>query len=446
MPVVNKTPAAPPEFDPAPPIIHAKEYQGVTVDTRHTPLSSLMTHIEGASMTVNYYSSVLGKDSPLAGQNINLIPEYQQYRLITGFEFKVTNPLTTSQDTTSNSMLTVGTANIYSFLKPNVGDMFITDIGDGREGIFKITNVDRKTLYKESTHVVEYQMIIHTSDRNVWLADLNSKVVERLVFVSDYLQYGQNPFLQEEDYGVAMRLEAAFEEITKAYFREFLSNEFMTLCVPGQEFPTYDHFVTVAATSFFTTFDAPELRKIRRLNCDDDGLMKATQFWDILSQKNPKLLMTCAQKAGMVSAKQFHKNPMVEGVYHSGINRIVYLADGEMPLDYLHKTSPKVLMDEKLKQVPVRTRAQGAIPDVVPPLLHNVTVDDYYVLSQAFYDKAVDGQSKLELAVHDYLSDKAPNNKVLATLADTYHAWGGLERYYYGPILLVLIRASLRSA
>lgn len=446
MPVVNKTPTAPPDVTPAVPVIHAPEYQGVTVDTRFNPLSSLMTHIEGASMTVNYYKAILGNNSPLTGQNINLIPEFQQYRLIKGFEFKVTNPFTTSQDTTTNAMLTTGSANIYSFLKPNVGDMFITDIGDGREGIFKITNVERKTMYKETTHVVEYQMIIHTSNRNQWLSDLNSKVVETLVFVSDYLQYGQNPFLQEEDYDIAMKLEAAFEEITKIYFREFLSNEFMTLCVPGQEQPTYDHFLTKAATSYFTTFDAPELRKIRKLNCDGDELMKAVQFWDVLAEKNPNLLNICAQKAGLVSAKQFHKNPMTEGVYHSGIIRLVYLKDPELPLDYLYRNSPKVLMDETLKQVPVRERAAAAMPDVIPPLLHNVTIDDYYVLSKAFYDKAEEGQSKLELAVHDYLDEKAPNNKVLLTLAQTYHAWGALERYYYGPILLVLIRSSLRSA
>lgn len=452
MPLVNPKPSAPPVEAPHAPVISKPEYRGVTVDTRYTPNAALLSHVEGSSWTVNYYSQVLAADSPLAGQSVTMNAINQQYKLIKGMEFKVTSPLNTSQDPVSKSMIITGAANIYPFLIPNEGDMFLADVGDGREGIFKITATERKSVFKETIHTVEYQLIDYSTDLR--RGDLNAKTVQVLQFVRDFMNYAQNPLLEEDDYTTMRELQMRYGEIASRYFRMFTSNEYKTLLVPGQEFPIYDHFLTNAIMAMFNTYDAPEIRNVRKLNVDGDDLMKCVTIWDVLRERDITLLKYCNRKVGLVSVRSFERNPMMEGIYHSGISYVVYPKDPELLVDYQLKPREKAMALEVMKDTPSQVRRledllgdktfEGlTLPDSPP--IRKVLVDDYYVLSQQFYDDVNPGQSLLELCVRDYLTDKAPNNKALLALCDTYHAWGGLERYYYIPILLILIKASIRS-
>jgi hypothetical protein len=73
-----------------------------------------------------------------------------------------------------------------------------------------------------------------------------------------------------------------------------------------------------------------------------------------------------------------------------------------------------------------------------------VLMDDYYVLSEAFYHNLDGQQSQLELCVKDYLYDRAINHQTLLAFCDTWHGWSRLAMYYYTPIVLILIRAALR--
>ena len=453
MPVLNPKPSATPVEQPHEPVIAEQKFKGVVVDTRYTPNTALMTHVEGSSWTVAYYSQVLAPDSQLAGQNMNLTPLQQQYKLINGFELKVTSELSTSQDPSGKGMVTTGSANVYPFLIPNKGDMFLADIGDGRAGVFTVTNTDRKSLFKETVHVIEYQLTDYaTAER---LGDLNAKVIDKLQFVRDYMTYGQNPMLQMEDYAVVHELRMRWGDMTQRYFKTFTSREFRTLLVPQQDHHAiYDHFLTKAVAAFFDTYDAPDVRYIRLMNVQDDQYMGTPTIWDVLKDRDIRLMKFCNRQAGLVSARTFSKDAMLEGIYYSGIDYVVYPRDPENTVDTFRENRPKLLMDQQLKDSPSTIRRladllgdttfEGLTRPDSPPI-HRVTIDDYYVFSQAFYDNAPTGQSVLERLTRDYLNGEALNNKALLALSDTYHAWGSLERFYYVPILLMLIRTSIRG-
>jgi hypothetical protein len=142
---------------------------------------------------------------------------------------------------------------------------------------------------------------------------------------------------------------------------------------------------------------------------------------------------------------------MLNGIRWSGINLVVYPSNVELTVDQaLNGITP--ITEASLQPVPSRN---GSLEDLIAnsslqglpytsaPLINPVLIDDYYVLSQAFYENTT-GQSKLELAVRDYLEDRAINKDLLLAFCDTYHGWGGLERFYYTPIVLMLIRAAIR--
>ena len=452
MPIINPTASAPPAEQPNTVTIAHHEYKGVVVDTKYVPLGSLLTHVEGSSWTVQYYSQVLDNDSALAGQNVTRNPIYQQYKLVKDFEFKVTTALTTSQDDVSKAIILTGSANVYPFIIPNEGDMFLADIGDGREGVFRILTSERKSVFKDTVHFVEYQLIDYSTEER--RGDLNAKVVQSLHFVRDFLSYGQNPLLEEEDFNAVVELQNQYEDIVKSYFKSFTSTEFKTLIVPGQNAPIYDHFIVNAMTSICNTYESPELRYIRKLNCDGDDNMKVITLWGVLIARDKKLLKQCTQRTGLILAGMFDRKPMFEGIHYSGFSHVVYPIDPIQSEDNALNARVSMVEDKQITDAPVRvglmadflaTITAGGVPEVIiPPLLHKVTIDNYYILSQAFYNNT-NSQSKLELCIRDYLDRKSIDNKILLSLCDTYYCWGNLEKFYFTPLLMILIKASVRG-
>lgn len=425
---------------PAPIQTVSPQNSGTTVDSRFESAGSLLTHVEGMRWTVNYYSQVLGLDTPLSGLQLNLSPREQQYTLVKQLVIRVTTDLKPTQDAESGEWVSTGAANVFGGLKPNVGDMFLADVSDGREGLFKVTVSDKRSMLKEAIYAIEYQLVSYAEP--VYLENLAAKTVRTVVFESDYINYGQSPFLEEEHYNDIRTLRGLYDSIMRLYFRSFLSNEYSALLLPGQELSIYDHFLTNAIQSVFSTFDTPEVRRIRRLNVDDDETMRGIQIWTVLINRDRNMMKECMKRMGGVYASRFTYEPMLEGFRWSGVRATVYPIEPVLSFDY-QRTDKQKLVDEDIVLKPTMTS-----PDPEPtgiPLIKPVTVDDYYVFSQAFYDQAETGQSQLELEVNKFLDGKAMDQRVLIKLAETYTGWGGLERFYYGAMLLILISVALRG-
>ena len=197
MPIVKSTQRNEVRTDNFLPQIEPKEHKSVVVDTKYTPLSNLIVHVEGAKWKVDYYKQVLDRDSSLAGHNPTKQAPYQQYHCIHEYILKVSSPLSTTQEDETKAMRVTGSATCYPPLVANVGDMFVADIGDGRSGIFQITNSEKKSIFKESVYEINYALVDYaTGDR---LNDLNKKVVKDSYFLMDYLEHGQNPLLSNEE-------------------------------------------------------------------------------------------------------------------------------------------------------------------------------------------------------------------------------------------------------
>jgi hypothetical protein len=71
--------------------------------------------------------------------------------------------------------------------------------------------------------------------------------------------------------------------------------------------------------------------------------------------------------------------------------------------------------------------------------IKRVIVDGFYVLSKDFYEDT-DDQSMLEVLVGQTLRGEAINLSDLADLADYATKFDNLERFYYTPIILALIK------
>jgi hypothetical protein len=77
-------------------------------------------------------------------------------------------------------------------------------------------------------------------------------------------------------------------------------------------------------------------------------------------------------------------------------------------------------------------------------VIYPVLSDASYVLSSNFYNSTAT-MSLLEVLTWDYINGKSISPTVLVQLISNYAAWGGLERFYYLPIVLILIRSVVRN-
>lgn len=452
------------------PKVEPTEYEGIITDDKYTPLTSTISYIEGSSYTVDYYSQVVAKHNDLKELDNGQSSVYQQYSKIAKFELMVTSPLSSTEDSETSTTIVTGEANVYPPLVPNVGDMFVADIGDGFDGIFTVKEVSRKNFSRDSVFSIGYVLVVNITKDSDRYRDLESKVIKTVYFYKDFLLANQNPNIVSEDYKNIANLNILYNEICQYFFNAFFNTEYNTLIIPGQKFAAYDSLVVEFIMKIVSTFDANEIRSTRVLNLDKDPNLGQDTLWTALINRNIDILRHANKKMGLVTYRLFSGNPMLNGFRFSGIQYTTYplvpdqslrssanynevimnpfYTEGFIYVDY-PETVLKYVSYENLKEVPTTTGDLTQIlsdlyidGNVATPIIKDVLVDDYYVFSSAFYvgDKPL---SLLEIITMDYLKGHAVNPTRLYSVVKNFRQWGRLEQFYYLPIIILLIKAAI---
>ena len=439
---------ASPTTDPLVPVetisITSGNYLGIANDNNVTPINTLLEHVEGASWTIDWYSQILTINSQLASQQASTSAAFQQYNKIQNLEVKVTSPLAQSQDPITKVFTYSGTALIYSLLIPNEGDMFVANIGDGQLAIFTVTATTKKSVFTKSAYEISYTI---TTTDPTYIQDLEAKTISRYVYRKDFLTYGQNPLVIQSDNDVLLGLGATYRTLALQYFPRFFNKEFKTFTAPGQQSAIYDPFLTDFIFKMFGSDDSPVLQELRRLNVSDDPVMIQDNIWTALMNQEPLYLQTGFTKVGLVSTSMFTYDPFFNSIRYTGIDFCVYPQNPVLNITNTDTWTVKTLSPVTLVEVP------GGSSTITPPIagsttptydIYPVLNDTYYVLSSNFYNASAN-QSNLENAVSAFLAGQAIDLILLSRISKEFMTWGLLEQYYYVPILLLLIRASVRS-
>lgn len=457
MAIVTRKPLTPTKPEPNPPVIHSKEVKVNVVDTKYTPISSLLTNIEGSKWVVNYYSQVVDTSDALYGHDIGQSGVYQQYKLIKNLELKVANDLSTSQDAESKSMIATGSAHIHSMVIPNNGDVFIADVGDGRAGLLQITETEKRSIFTQAVYYIEYQLISFVDDNDPRKIDLDSKVVETYYYLKDFINYGQNPLVITSEYEAFLKLHDLEDDLIRNYFKWFFSVEKKTLLVPGQPLSVYDHYLTKFVLATIDTTENPNVRHTKIYNVDGDVYLDNPTIFDVILTRDKNLLKTVDRKMGLASKLQFDNDPMKEGFRFANIPLIVYPKIEQPIYDSVSPIKPKIITDTSIQNVLSRVgdlntllpdnidndTSNGTLPNL--PAVVSVLSDDHYIFSSQFYQGTM-VQSQLEWIVHKFLNERVVNAGELFKVAEHYYNWGGLERFYYIPIIIAMIKYVFRSS
>jgi hypothetical protein len=457
------------------------------VDQTWTPLLNIIKHRAGASwQPLGYYNQRLTRDSEVQGVAASLDPTFQSYIKIVNPELKVSSPLSANFDNETKTTTYSGTATLMGFV-PNIGDFFSADTGESVISLFRVTEVSQPSILRETVYEINYSL--DTQDRQKF-DDLEKKTVRVYHYVEDFLNYGTSPLVLPQDYQNLVSLHAALPKWIARYLKWFFSQEYTTLLVPDQPLETYDPFM-VQFFKFITSGNrAPELQRLRTLNVDEDTNATADSIWTALINRDEEHLRYAFTQYCLISVASFADQAEYNSIRYSGLSWVVYpinnvknidksnsakyvvkinsgllissqkevsnpptslamwdpgLGEGCDPEDYSLDTYASSLEAARKRftdTVDINLKAISAnLTDVVT----QIGKDSSYVFSEAFYQNAI-GQSVIERLVRQYLRGQKVDHKAITAVLGTVDRWGMLERFYYLPILFLMIQNALKGA
>lgn len=469
MPLYN-TPPSPPMPDvgqQAPtPKIYPADYRHSVVSAKTQPLSALLTHVEGSTWVVDYYAQVLGADEEPTAYQPGQLDVYQQYKLVRGFVLKLQGSLTIGEDQPTMEMQISGSAVIFpGTIKPNFGDAFIADIGDGRAGIFVLDIPQKNTLMKETCYNVTFTLRQYANADDV--LRINNRVVETLYYRQDYLTYGKNPIVTEGVVAIDKELKYLESTRLREFLADFYSDEYSTLVVPNQSNATYDRYVTKAILTLYDRNLMPMLGKLRELNCDGHPLMEQYSLYDLMISLDSTMLPIVFKQMQIASTRLFHHLPYMNSVRYSGMKYIVMptqtrsvvdrqYADASGGLVAFQGTSIRTEQNTDLTAVNTAYIAllndstsinhddsiSAFYLDPAVPLYHAVGDGASYVVTEAFYAQDTANLTKFDLLLYNALMTQQIPTRPLLAMARSMLTWEPLDRFYYTPLLLIMLKIS----
>ena len=425
--------------------IEQADYRGITVTSRYEPKRNLLSYVSGSKWEVNYYSQLIDKDSGIASHQITRPGYAQSYRLIKQFILKVTTPIQDTQDITTGQMALKGAAHVMpgTFI-PNVGDVFLSDVGDGKEGYFEVTMSEKLSAMRDSVYAIEYSMIQYSSPEII--TDLTKKTVDTLYFNKDYFLFGERPYIRTDEMEYLTQLTELYEVTRHMYFKKFFDEENQTLVVPHQDMAVYDPFLVDAVMSFMKTNDEPTLLRMKVLNVNRFFGWDVIHLWTCLLERRIGLDKLMHPSFGLIYRKEFPDLPLMNSIRLSRVDYCVWPVNYIDPVKHNSHptiTSAKDLLSSANGDIDAvnKQASEGMVnsPAKNLPLIQPVSVGGSYILSESFYASNTP-ETLLEDAVRMHLQEKYADPAILKLLLETALLWGDLEQFYYLPIVWILVR------
>lgn len=442
----SPTATAPPT---APQPVLPTQVKPIVVDNNERPVSQLRGYLEGMRLVVHYYRMVTDKTQATYGHDTGKSRALQQYVKIERLELVMDGDLQSTQDTKDKTFITSGDAFFdVPGVVPNAGDLFSMDVGNGRVGVMQVNTSERITAMNDSAYRLQFTQLFYASDARY--ADMESKVVQTMHYMRDYLQFGKDPVVTDTVFSDLKSLSRLKDELIRDYVRAFTNHNHKLLMVPGQSTLTHDPYTALAFRKLVNVRTHPEVQELRFLNNGVDDQLDQPTLWDVLLQRRPELLIGCRDRSHSIHRGMFRASPMLRSLRYSGADTIVFPYSRTPSLEDREEGSfpwqPEVVFSPG---GPLNMMARAGSPSVnaaelVP--LHPVSKDGFYILSEGFYTNDASKQSLLDKLVWDYLQGEGISSRDLHYLVSNHRAWSAPDRYFYVPIILVLIQASLLDA
>lgn len=409
------------------PAIEPKTYRSCLVTSSKVKLGSLLQYISGTDYLNTYYSQVLGADESPQPFDINQTASYQQYYRIKTYIMRLQGSLNNSFSSDTNQLTISGTALMLPGVVPNRGDCFVSDIGNGRLGLFSVEDVTPMTYRDGSVYEITFKMIDYYNQ--VIEDNLEEKVVASYVFDRAALQNDRAPIVTEDEYNLRTSITELYRSLIPRYLNDFYSREYSTLLVGGQDWmTTYDYYATKAFLSVTNVKDDPRIRSIQLFNIGDYNYNEEPSLWDMLIRRDNNLRDQAFQEYRSVSTSSFHVHPAMKSIRYTGV---------------------KMAVIPRVRHESVDSTFRGDIYGETTVDFPNVSGTQYstlgegfnYVLGKDFFGENIRNSTAIaDQLVHRVLLGESIPYKELLDFSDGIKRLPSAHRYYLQLLLIILIK------
>lgn len=424
---------------------HPDTFKGVVVNEMQTPIAGMKAYLDGMPWQLKaYYRQLLGLHNDLRDLDPVDNIAYQQYEKIHQLELRVESQISPSYDKTTGMTTAVGSA-IIVHVVPNENDYFVAGAGMREEGVFRITNVERKTFNENSVYRIDYTLVGFVGRDNTFEENLDVRTIRELYYSKERVASGNPPLLTKKDHHNVLDLYHSQKRIVGDYFQKFLNPTYQTLMIPGQEVIAYDCWIPEFLTAILESVEIPNHKNLRVLSTGGERYLEQPQLWSVLLNRDHGALAYANKEAVLVSRGTFNRSHWLKGARYWTIDYWVYpkapYLDSRVPGDPLAKPTGETVLTPSLVSVDGLANFLRNQSKVLAstPLIHSVNADGYYVLSKAFYEDS-SNLTVLEILLRDYLKRAPVNLELLLELIQAYPEWPALEQFYYGPALILLLK------
>lgn len=399
---------------------------------KRTDSNDFSAYLEGMNWTVDYYSQYLEKGSEPKYHSVDTLFGHQQYKRIVGLVLKVDSELSFNYNDEFSLGEVNGTAKLYSFIRPNIGDVIVADVGDGLRMYFDVVTVRQLSHRKNSAFEIEYRARDYL-DNNI-SRNLIDKSIDTVYFNANLLALGQNPLISQDTSTELATLEQDLHHLTETYYNWFMDEETMSFSVPmGTCDKVYDYTHALFLDRLINNQHYFQYRNVRRQQIDMKNKTREVSIWDALMKRDARILDESPSYFHVIPTCQMRKNRLQWNISYSQYTHVIYpyhINSGRQHqglLSYAQFTAPAEMQIDVVEDNGINRK-----------YIYPIRTDEDYVFSDYFYRGVERDMSLIERLVWCYLHGKSPCKKRLLQLIQACYRWDDLERYYYVPVLILL--------
>jgi len=372
-------------------------------------LPTVIGFLDGTPWECTFYHQWLGEDDHVSNSQDTYDPTLKQYVKVNKFELRVTSALSNSIDTVLNTSTITGAANVYPFITPIVGDVFVAVVQDSIYGLFEITKVDRLSLYKESAWAVEYTLISYVLENTH--AELDIFVIAELIFRVENIEYNSNPLYSKSEHDLLITAKERIKYLIEYYHSQFFQTLLQTFVVPYElelSRKLYDPYLV----AFWNRTIEPLSSVGYEIPIEYDTSYFKNNYlfytvWDAIEQQNIAKLLTVVKYLNVFSVNNF------DALYQRHNVRLSQITDVLYPNLTLGKPEYNLLEEET-----------------------QFFLASTYMFSREFYTQT-NVTIPIELLVTKLLKKQPINFDEIKRIDDTILSLPPLVQFYHIPLILL---------
>lgn len=303
-------------------------YKNTIIESRYIPHTSLLSFVPGMPTRTTYYRGSYGRDEEQQGFEPESIQTYASYKRVHNLIIKIENG---NGNYNFNPVNGQGSNQLFGYvlfdLTPNKGDLFVKDVGDGKAGLYVITEQPEiRTIHADKCYYIEATMTGFMT--NEIQKNLDEKVIEELYYSKDTAVDGGNAVLTKSDYDLNKRLyDLQFAIVDDILAAHYFDQE-DTIIIPNEEKDwLYDPYLAKFLSYVFPQKVIGARKKIRLLDpnysVDSRKMNQPLTIWDMFYRNDFSAPKRYYQKYWVHNRRDMLNTRMYGNVYFSKIDRMI---------------------------------------------------------------------------------------------------------------------------